>query len=90
MIYFNPIIYLNDKKKYPLQLILREILLMANVDFTKAAAQLCRNYLTELRGDVSHFCKMFDYRNNGEDADWGNSRDSIERAVWFLTSREPK
>ena len=32
----------------------------------------------------------FDYRNNGEDADWGNSRDSIERAVWFLTSREPK
>ncbi len=59
-------------------------------DFTKAAAQLCRNYLTELRGDVSHFCKMFDYRNNGEDADWGNSRDSIERAVWFLTSREPK
>lgn len=36
--YFNPMIYLNDKKKYPLQLILREILLMANVDFTKAAA----------------------------------------------------
>lgn len=59
-------------------------------DFNKAAAVLCRNYLTELRGDVSHFCKMFDYRNNGEDADWGNSKDSIERAVWFLTSREPK
>ena len=36
--YFNPMIYLNYKKKYPLQLILREILLMANVDFTKAAA----------------------------------------------------
>ena len=36
--YFNPMIYLNDKSKYPLQLILREILLMANVDFTKAAA----------------------------------------------------
>lgn len=36
--YFNPMIYLNDKDKYPLQLILREILLMANVDFTKAAA----------------------------------------------------
>ncbi len=36
--YFNPMIYLNDKEKYPLQLILREILLMANVDFTKAAA----------------------------------------------------
>jgi putative aldouronate transport system permease protein len=35
--YFNPMIYLNDKAKYPLQLVLREILLMANVDFTKAA-----------------------------------------------------
>lgn len=59
-------------------------------DFTKAAAALCRGYLTSLREDVSHFCKMFDYRNSGEDADWGNSRDSIERAVWWLTSREPK
>lgn len=36
--YFNPMIYLNTKGKYPLQLILREILLMANVDFTKASA----------------------------------------------------
>jgi len=35
--YFNPMIYLNNKSKYPLQLVLREILLMANVDFTKAA-----------------------------------------------------
>lgn len=35
--YFNPMIYLNNKAKYPLQLVLREILLMANVDFTKAA-----------------------------------------------------
>lgn len=59
-------------------------------DFNKAAAALCHRYLTELRGDVSHFCKMFDYRNNGAEADWGNSRDSIERAVWFLTTREPK
>jgi len=35
--YFNPMIYLNSQTKYPLQLVLREILLMANVDFTKAA-----------------------------------------------------
>ena len=58
-------------------------------DFTKTASILSRKYLAELRGDVSHFCKMFDYRNNGEDADWGNSKDSIERAVWFLTTRNP-
>ncbi len=59
-------------------------------EFAKAAADLCRNYLTTLRGDVTHFTRMFDYRNTGADADWGNSRDAIERAVWFLTSRSPK
>ena len=32
---------------------------------------------------------MFDYRNNGAEADWGNAKDSIERAIWFLTTREP-
>ncbi len=58
-------------------------------DFSKAAAALSKQYLETLRGDVSHFCKMFDYRNSGEGADWGNSRDSVERAIWFLTSREP-
>jgi hypothetical protein len=29
---------------------------------------------------------MFDYRNEG--ADWGNSRDSIERSVEFLTGEK--
>lgn len=48
---------------------------------------LCRKYLDEVAGDVSHYCQMFDYRNNGADADWGNSKDSIERAIYFLTSR---
>ncbi|MGI6264645.1 MAG: DUF6062 family protein [Acutalibacteraceae bacterium] len=57
-------------------------------DFVKAASELCRGALTALRQDVSHFCKMFDYRNSGEDADWGNSKDAIERAVRFLTTRE--
>lgn len=58
-------------------------------DFGKAAAALAQKYCTELRDDVSHFCKMFDYRNNTEDADWGNSKDSVERAIWFLTTRQP-
>lgn len=58
-------------------------------EFAKQSAALAKAYCTELHGDVAHFCKMFDYRNGGEDADWGNSRDSIERAVTFLTSRQP-
>ena len=59
-------------------------------DFRKACSVLCRKQLTELRADVSHFCKMFDYRNSSdENADWGNSRDSIERSIEWLCGREP-
>ncbi len=39
-------------------------------------------YLGELAGDVSHFCKKFDYRYENEP--WGNAKDSVERAIRFL------
>lgn len=58
-------------------------------EFLKVTESLSRKYLDEVQADVSHFCKMFDYRNSGPNADWGNSRDSIERAIWYLTSRSP-
>ena len=60
----------------------------AQPDFAKAASKLAKNYLTTLREDVHHFCGMYDHSNAGNN-DWGNSKDSIERAVWYLTSREP-
>jgi len=56
--------------------------------FHEETRSLALKYLNEVEGDVTHFCRMFDYRN--KDADWGNSRDSIERAIWFLTSRHPE
>ena len=49
--------------------------------------KLTVEHLVELAGDLKHFCDMFDYRNNGEE-DWGNSKDSVERTVQFLTTRE--
>lgn len=55
--------------------------------FTRATSCLALHYLEELEKDVTHFCRMFDYRNNG--GDWGNSKDAIERAIAFLTSRTP-
>jgi len=55
--------------------------------FEAVTTKLAKAYLTELSGDVTHFCRMFDYRNAG--GDWGNSRDSIERAIEWLTSRKP-
>ena len=53
-------------------------------EFLKAAAALSRRYLAELQQDVHHFTEMFDYRNNGAEADWGNAKNSIERAADFL------
>jgi len=55
--------------------------------FIKAATQLIENYLDTLNSDVHHYCSMYDYRNSGPDADWGNSKDSIERAIGFLTAQ---
>ena len=52
--------------------------------FLKMTGALTQNYLHTLYDDVTHFTKMFDYRNSGEQADWGNAKDSIERAVAFL------
>lgn len=49
--------------------------------------ELVKKYLDSLEQDISHYCKMYDYRNTGKEADWGNSKDSIERAVKFLTTR---
>ena len=42
------------------------------------------SYMEELSGDVSWFCKKFDYRYNDEP--WYNSKDSVERAMKFLRS----
>lgn len=41
-------------------------------------------YFDKLSSDVSHFVKKFDYRYENEP--WGDSKDSIERAVAFLSS----
>jgi hypothetical protein len=41
-------------------------------------------YIEELSGDVSWFCKKFDYRYDEEP--WYNSKDSVPRAVKFLSS----
>ena len=59
-------------------------------DFCRAAQTLAQREMATLRDDISHFCKMFDYRNAGENADWGTSKDALERSVHFLTTREVK
>ena len=56
--------------------------------FKDALDPLTERYLAALTEDVHFFTTRFDYRFGGKDAEWGNSKDSIERAIWFLTSRK--
>lgn len=56
-------------------------------EFEKSCSKLVKTYLDTLCADVGHYCDMYDYRNTGKDADWGNSKDSIERSIKFLTTR---
>jgi len=49
---------------------------------------VCDRYFNSLRDDISHFCRKFDYRY--EDEPWGNSKDSVERAINFLRGSNNK
>ena len=56
-------------------------------DFHEDTANLAKKHLQTLIDDTTHFCNMFDYRNR--DADWGNSKDAIERDLEFLAKIKP-
>ncbi len=52
-------------------------------DFYKEVSTVVNTYFDELRGDVSWFCKKFDYRYDAEP--WGNAKDAVERAIKFTS-----
>ena len=54
-------------------------------EFNKALAETTSKYIEELHNDLEKYCSMYDYRNNTENADWGNSKNSVEKAALFLT-----
>lgn len=55
-------------------------------DFLKEVQEVEMGYLSELREDVSWFCKKFDYRYHEEP--WGNARDAVERALRVLSGED--
>ncbi len=57
-------------------------------EFNKNLTRITQDYSKTLHSDIKHFCSMYDYRNSGKDADWGNSKDSVERTISFLTGNE--
>ncbi len=59
-------------------------------EFLRVTTQLTKNYLDSLKADVSGFCRLYDYRSAGEKEPDEQVKTSIERAIWYLTSREEK
>ena len=53
-------------------------------EFEKACAEIVNGYAEKLEGDVSWFCKKFDYRYDSEP--WYDSKDAVERTIKFLRS----
>jgi hypothetical protein len=53
-------------------------------EFEKICAGIVNGYMEKLEGDVSWFCKKFDYRYDEEP--WYDSKDAVERAIRFLRS----
>ncbi len=59
-------------------------------EFQEVLEKRAGDYLLSLSNDLKHYCSMYDYRNSGADADWGNSKDSIERTYEFFTGNREK
>lgn len=57
-------------------------------EFLNNLTRITQDYSKTLHSDVKHFCSMYDYRNSSKDADWGNSKDSVERTISFLTGTQ--
>lgn len=50
--------------------------------------RITKEYISSLYDDISKYCKMYDYRGAASgNADWGNSKDSVERTVAFLSGK---
>jgi len=52
--------------------------------FEKEVSAIENSYIEKLGGDVSWFCKKFDYRYDQEP--WYDSKDAVERAMKFIRS----
>ena len=52
-------------------------------EYFKTAREIEKAYISELGGDVTWFCKKFDYRYDSEP--WYNAKDAIPRALAFLS-----
>ena len=65
----------------------KKVLKRYSSEFNDNLSRITGNYVADLHSDLKKYCSMYDYRNAGKDADWGNSKDAVERAVAFLSGK---
>lgn len=53
-------------------------------EFASILKEKTADYAKSLEADLKKYCSMYDYRSAGPDADWGNSKDAVERTAKFL------
>lgn len=74
--HFEKLVSGADKKKMPRYV----------SEFKENLTRITADYVKSLGEDLTKYCSMYDYRNKGND-DWGNSADSVERAVSYLSGK---
>lgn len=76
MHHFEQLLVGADKKKMP----------KYASEFKENLTRITAEYVKSLGEDLHKYCSMYDYRSAGK-GDWGNSADSVERAVSCLTGK---
>lgn len=57
-------------------------------EFNQNLSRITGEYTAQLYADLKKYCSMYDYRSGGGKlADWGTSKDSVERTIAFLNGR---
>ncbi len=57
-------------------------------EMAKSLTDITSKQAKALMGDINNYCKVYNYQNSAEGCDWQNSKDSVERAIGFLTGRK--
>lgn len=69
----------------------KKLLKRYSTEFNQNLSRITGNYVNELHNDLKKYCSMYDYRSaGGQNADWGNSKNSVERSICFLNGRSFK
>lgn len=63
----------------------KKVLKKYSHEFETSLSSIMSKYVKTLSGNISNYCKMYNYQNSAENCDWDNSKDAVERSIAFLS-----